>query len=91
MKKEGSKKPVSFNVVAPDKEMKVRIKDLNAKSMGLTKDGLKLELREADETIAGSLLITPTNLIWYEGEAYKHGKFINWPEFSKLMKKQRPS
>jgi hypothetical protein len=75
--------------IEADKEMKIKIKDLNISAMGITERGIELEFREFDEIKhTGDLIITPTKIIWNEGQTSKHGKSINWPEFFKLMKKQ---
>ena len=81
--------PIKPIVLEPDKEMKIKIKDLNSASMELTGNGLELEFREADGKHTGDLIITPTKLIWNTGRISKSGKSINWPELFKLMKQRQ--
>jgi len=71
-----------------ERVMKIRFKDLNAESMIITERGLELEFRETDGNHTGDLIITPTKIIWNEGQTSKHGKSRSWPAFFKFMRKR---
>ena len=78
---------LKFNLIQPDRKMKVRVKNLNLSSSEVNNDGIELEIREPDGKHTGDLIITPTRLVWNKGRTSKNGKSINWSEFFKLVTK----
>jgi hypothetical protein len=68
-----------------DRVMRITLKDLNTESMGITDKGIELEIREANGTHTGDLVITPTKIIWNKGKKSNTGKAVNWPRFFKMM------
>lgn len=67
--------------------MKIKVKDLNTASMEITAKGIELEFRDTDGKHTGDLVITPTKIIWNEGQKSKTGKAIRWPAFFGMIQK----
>jgi hypothetical protein len=72
-------------IVEPDKNMKIRIKDLNTSAMEITDKGIELEFRDTEGKHVGDLIIRPATLTWNKGQTSRHGKSTNWPRFFRTM------
>jgi hypothetical protein len=68
--------------------MKVSVKSFDV-DMELKNKGVELEIREADGTFVGDLVITKTKLIWCQGKTTReNGKEMPLPEFIEMMNKR---
>ncbi|MGI9066256.1 MAG: hypothetical protein ACR2HX_07625 [Pyrinomonadaceae bacterium] len=73
---------IKLTVFEPDKEMKIKIKDLNTASMELAGNGLELEFREADGKHTGDLLSRLPNSFGTRVRNLSLGNQLTGPSFS---------
>jgi hypothetical protein len=80
---------MKIHALEPDRNMKIKIKDLNIASMRIESKGVELDISNDKGGRLGDLVITDTEIIWCEGKTTpEHGGSINWGEFLKYMGKQ---